>query len=432
MKKWLTLLVVFLLSGAQADGLTVSPAAGGFSYRFEAEEPFYTLRWETDAETAQCTVYAQDGQFSGDIALAHTFAASPLRVTVETLKGKEVYTAEAVTKAVEQAVSHSGLPDENPARKLYDIEITPLVNAMQVRFRAPGHTSLVLKYRSSTEKGSVVLYPGDDFWYESVLALPYTYANNNVVITVADSQNRNDLYEIMLRTAYAVPEAPAQGEGRLTGITVCIDPGHQETARQITEAVGPGLSGSKQSDLGMARGTVTRRLEAIVVLEIGFLLRDELLKQGATVVMTRETQEGYVSNIRRAEIAAEADADFFLRLHCNLRDTETTQGIGIYCPYGSDYAKAIAGQDEWRQMGDTLLSAMQSATGQAKGNTALTNRFIGNNWALMPSFLIEMGYMSNPVEDVLLSAPAYQRMLVAGMAEGVYRLALLRGLITAP
>ncbi len=432
MKKALIWLMVFLLSAAQAEGLTVTPAAGGFSYRFEAEEPFYTLRWATDAETAQCTVYAQDGQFSGDIALPHTVAASQLQVTVETLKGKELYAAQAVTPAVEQAAAQNNLPAADPAHRLYDVEITPLIHAMRVRFRAPGRPSLLLKYRSSTEKGAVILFPGEDFWYECVLALPYTYASNNVVLTVADAKNKNDLYEIMLRTAYETPQAPAQGEGRLSGVTVCIDPGHQETAKQITEAVGPGLNGTKKSDLGMARGTVTRRLEAIVVLEIAFLLRDELVKQGATVVMTRETQEGYVSNIRRAEIAAEADADFLLRLHCNLRDTEATQGIGIYCPFGSDYAKAIAGEDEWRAMGDTLLFAMQSATGQAKGNTALTNRFIGNNWALMPSFLIEMGYMSNPVEDVLLSAPAYQRMLAAGMAEGVYQLAVRRGLVTAP
>ena len=58
-----------------------------------------------------------------------------------------------------------------------------------------------------------------------------------------------------------------------------------------------------------------------------------------------------------------------------------------------------------------------------------TNRYIGNNWALMPSFLIEMGYMSNPAEDVLLSAKPYQQRLVKGMVEGVYNLAVYLGLI---
>ena len=190
---------------------------------------------------------------------------------------------------------------------------------------------------------------------------------SNVVLTVSNSAGASDLYEATLRTDYPVTEPPPQGEGRLNGVTVCIDPGHQETAKIVTEPIGPGLSGVKETSIGMARGTVTRRMESIVVLEIGLMLRDALLKEGAAVVMTRETQDIYLSNIERAEIAAEADADFFLRLHCNNRDSESVQGIGIYCPYGSDYAEAIAERDGWQAMGGILLAAMQEATGQEKG-----------------------------------------------------------------
>ena len=47
----------------------------------------------------------------------------------------------------------------------------------------------------------------------------------------------------------------------------------------------------------------------------------------------------------------------------------------------------------------------------------------------MPCFLIEMGYLSNVQDDLLLSAPEYQQMLAAGMAQGVYDMAVSRGLI---
>ena len=427
----LRLILLFLalwLSLAQADGLIVEPFAGGFHYSARADDEFLVLTYKTDTETAKCTVFSETGEFSGDVEMLHTFAESPLKVTVETLKGAELYAASARTVAVEQFIPEIDLP-EISAQKLKSVELSPLVGAVQYRFQAPGRASLLLKYRSSTESGSVAICAGEDYRYEGILALPYTYNNSNVVLTVADSKNCNDLYEAMLRTDYPVPQAPAQGAGRLSGVTVCIDPGHQETARQVTEPRGPGLSGTKQTDLGMARGTVTRRLESIVVLEIGFMLRDALLQEGAAVVMTRETQDIYLSNLDRVQIAADADADFFLRLHCDTRDTQTAQGIGIFCPYGSDYAKAIAGRDGWEAMGDILLSAMQQATGQIRGNTTTTNQYIGNNWATMPSFLIEMGYMSNPVEDVLLSAQPYQRRLVEGMVEGIYELAVYRGLI---
>ena len=432
MKKLLAVLLVLWIGCAQADGLTVRPFVGGFTYSFSSEEEFVTLCWQTDTESAQCTVFSEDGTFGGQVEMLHTFAASPLTVTVETLNAAQLFTAETETIAVMQEAAQQALPDASQARKLTDVEITPMVCAVQYHFQATGHASLLLKYRSSTEKGTVTIYAGEDYVYDGILALPYTYNNSNVVLTVSNSKNNYDLYEVMLRTDYPVTEAPAQGSGRLNGITVCIDPGHQETAKYTTEARGPGLSGTKETGVGMARGVITRRMESIVVLEIGFLLRDALLAEGAAVVMTRETQDTYLTNQRRAEIAADADADFFLRLHCDYRDTESTQGIGIFCPYGSTYAKGIADREQWQAMGDILLSAMQRTTGQTKGNATTTNQYIGNNWATMPSFLIEMGYMSNPVEDVLLSAKAYQQRLVEGMVEGIYELALERGLIIAP
>jgi N-acetylmuramoyl-L-alanine amidase len=41
------------------------------------------------------------------------------------------------------------------------------------------------------------------------------------------------------------------------------------------------------------------------------------------------------------------------------------------------------------------------------------------NWSRTPALLIEMGYMSNAREDVLLSTPSYQMKLAAGIYEGI-------------
>ncbi len=41
------------------------------------------------------------------------------------------------------------------------------------------------------------------------------------------------------------------------------------------------------------------------------------------------------------------------------------------------------------------------------------------NWSKVPATIIEMGYMSNREEDVLLSEEAYQAKLVEGMVEGI-------------
>ncbi|HPJ01868.1 MAG TPA: N-acetylmuramoyl-L-alanine amidase [Candidatus Limiplasma sp.] len=423
------LFLVLFLSAAQADGLVVQPYTGGIAYQFQADVPFVVLECKTDTETVKQTVYAQDGNFSGNVDLLYTVDPSFVRLTVKTMDGEELFSRRGDTIAVDQAVPVQNLAPEDRCWKLTDVSITPAIHGLEYHFRAPGRASVLLEYSSSTQKGSVTLYAGDGYAYDGILELPYTYHNSNVVFTVSDIKKAVELYQDMIRTAYPVPDAAPQVAGRLSGITVCIDPGHQEEGQFITEPIGPGLEGTKRSSAGMARGTETRRMESIVVLEIAFVLRDVLLSQGATVVMTRDIQETYVSNLDRAGIAAEAGADILLRLHGNNRDETNIQGIIVYAPYGSDYARAIADADGWRVMGDLMLSAMQNATGQTKGSTALSNNYIGNNWAQMPNFLLEMGYMSNPAEDMLLSSPAYQELIAQGIADGVYALCVYRGLI---
>ncbi len=66
----------------------------------------------------------------------------------------------------------------------------------------------------------------------------------------------------------------------------------------------------------------------------------------------------------RAAIAADVNADVFLRLRCNNRDQESVQGIGIFCLYGSAYAKAIAERDGWQAMENMLLKPYRKALGK--------------------------------------------------------------------
>jgi hypothetical protein len=55
--------------------------------------------------------------------------------------------------------------------------------------------------------------------------------------------------------------------------------------------------------------------------------------------------------------------------------------------------------------------------------------YVGNNWAKMPCFLVELGFMSNVQDDVLLSIPEHQQQLAEALAEGSYRLAIELGVL---
>ncbi len=315
------------------------------------------------------------------------------------------------------------------AKKVRDLALTPGLSSLGFTFTAEGHERVTVKYRTSQEKGEIAAV-GENGAFSGVIDLPATYAGGTVIVSLHSATGRELCKDTQSHTDIAWWQAPEKAEnGRLSGVTICIDPGHQKDYFKATEDKGPGIKGRAVLTNGMACGEKTRRLEHWVVLEIGLQLRDALLLEGANVVMTRERPDAQLTNRGRADIANEAGADIFYRLHCNSRSSKTATGIVVYCPLNSDYARAVAEPKEYRQYAEALLAAMLAETGAKKGNVKLNDQFVGNNWAKMPCFLVEMGYMSTPAEDVLLSTPEYQQKLVRGMVEGAYQVALLRGVI---
>ena len=91
----------------------------------------------------------------------------------------------------------------------------------------------------------------------------------------------------------------------------------------------------------------------------------------------------------------------------------------------------MAAPEEYRALAQAFLDEMKTAVDydlkDATGTVRLNDSYVGNNWAKMVCFLVEMGYMSNVAEDIKLATPEYQTMLAEGMVEGIYQVALMRG-----
>lgn len=311
---------------------------------------------------------------------------------------------------------------------IQDFIWTPGDHCGTFSFTADGHEMVMLCYTNSLESGTVILH-GENGFFSGTLSVPNTYPGNIVAVTVKDLSQKQLMSKKQFTTAIQeIPEVEKNPEGRLSGITVCVDPGHQGVAIGIKEPMGPGLSGYHTTTNGMAQGIFTRRYESVVVLEIGMKLRNALLSEGADVIMTRVDQNTPVSNVERAEIANGSNSDLFIRLHCDTSTQKTKNGIHVYIPMSSDYALAVADKATYKTYGDALLNALFEATGVTSGSVRQGNGYVANNWAKMPSFLVELGYMSNVREDILLSDPGYQDRLIEGMVNGLVEVARIRGI----
>ena len=220
----------------------------------------------------------------------------------------------------------------------------------------------------------------------------------------------------------ATQETPVVEELKPTSIshTIVIDPGHQTKDSKETEPVGPGASERKQKDTSGTTGVATGLREYELTLQVSNKLKEELEKRGYNVILTRTKNEGEISCIERAEIANNANADVFIRIHANSDEDSSVSGAMTICqtssnPYNSNiYAES-------KRLSVDVLDEYVSATGAIRERVWETDSMTGNNWSKVPVTLIEMGYMSNPNEDRLMSSDEYQVKIINGIANGIDR-----------
>jgi N-acetylmuramoyl-L-alanine amidase len=200
---------------------------------------------------------------------------------------------------------------------------------------------------------------------------------------------------------------------------VVVDPGHNRIANPALEPIGPGASVRKIMDGGGARGVVSGVPEADVTLAVALRLRVILRRAGVSVVMTRTTTEGVsMGNVARARIANRSRAQLFVRVHADGADEASVHGTHTLYP---------ALQQGWT---DDIYAASRRAAAllQRELVRELRSRdrginpradITGFNWSDVPVVLPELGFLSNPGEDRLLTSARYQHRAAVGLCRGI-------------
>lgn len=221
-------------------------------------------------------------------------------------------------------------------------------------------------------------------------------------------------------TPTAVPtEAAAPTPTPATGKIVCIDPGHELMEILEEEPNGPGSDVMKQGVTSGAYGEASGKNEYEVVLEIGLKLRDILASRGYTVVMTRETHEVTLSNVARAQIATDANADIFVRIHCNGVDDTSVKGVMCYGPSGANPYLSADLITNSQRLCELLRDNQCAVTGQNPMENLYQDDMTGINWATMPVSIVEVGFMSNAEEDIYIASEDGENAIATGLANGI-------------
>ncbi len=150
--------------------------------------------------------------------------------------------------------------------------------------------------------------------------------------------------------------------------------------------------------------------EKTINLDIALKVEALLKAKGVDVEMSRDT-DVYLTLSNRAQKANNYSADAFVSIHANAASNLYADGVETFHgPY------SITGQG----LATNIQTNMVSYTG-AKNRGVKSGYYVVLQEASMPAALVEVGFMTNPIELNNLLTNSYQQSLARAIADGIYK-----------
>jgi N-acetylmuramoyl-L-alanine amidase len=217
------------------------------------------------------------------------------------------------------------------------------------------------------------------------------------VFTLKSDTINNKTFRVVVDINKSVPKAEYNYTAGLMNKVIAIDPGH---GGSDPGAIGPNKLQEKTVTLAVAQ-----RVQAL------------LEKAGAKVLMTRKTDvdvfgpnASAVDELNARTVAANNNkADVFVSIHINAFTNPTVGGTATYYYQKSNYDALLA---------DCIQSNLVSAAGLQNRGTYAAGFYVIKR-TQMPAVLTELGFISNPDEERLLSTPQFQQKMAQGIVQGL-------------
>nr|WP_106780098.1 SH3 domain-containing protein [Lysinibacillus timonensis] len=250
--------------------------------------------------------------------------------------------------------------------------VTIVYNGTNLR-ESPSTSSLVVTRANAGESFEIISENGD--WYQVSVSSDKTAYLANWVVSTNTNQSQQLTEQVIDRK-----------EGTLNGLSIVLDPGH---------------GGNDQGTAG-SRGTI----EKDITLITAELLKSKLQDAGATVYLTRESDE-YIDLRKRVSIAHMNDADAFISIHYDATEDSSISGFTTY--YYHDYQQELA-----QAVNSSLANKVPLRDRGAQPGNYLVLRENYQN-----AILIELGYLSNPSEERVITTDFYREQATLGIYEGI-------------
>ena len=255
------------------------------------------------------------------------------------------------------------------------------------------------------EKAEVL---SDEMLFEEALGVVEEYQE------IIENDEIMDQYKTVLLDRKRQQEEPVVEAKKI----IVLDPGHQAVQDKDKEPLGPDSEIMKNKVSSGTRGVSTQIYEYELNLVVSNKLKDRLVEEGFEVLMTRTGHDVSISNKERAEMANNVGADIFIRIHANGSENPDKKGIITIYPSEENPFVSHLSDESYRLSKDLHDEMIRETEGESAGINAMDN-MVGINWSKVPVTIVELGYMSNAEEDLMLNTEEYQNQLVEGMVMGI-------------
>ena len=198
----------------------------------------------------------------------------------------------------------------------------------------------------------------------------------------------------------------------LSGLVIVIDPGHQQEYNYELEEVGAGTAAEKEKATPGATGINSGTKEYELTLKYALTMKAYMEACGAEVILTRDSNDVDLSNIDRAQIAIDSNADYFIRIHADAAPDAEIRGVKVYVPETGKYASNADTN------GERLAEIVADGIGSTSLGVIQSNSYTGLNHAdSVKSYQLVVGYLSNSEDDALLGLPDTPYKTAVAVAE---------------